>query len=772
MSRGTDTTGVRGAPADVTSFVGRRWELAQSRSLLSRTRLLTLTGAGGVGKTRLALRLAGEVARAFKDGVWLVDLAPLRDEALLVSTVVNALGMSEKATRSPLDQLTDYLADKHMLIILDNCEHMVEECALLAGCLLGAARALRILATSRQALGIDGELLMTVPPLPVPETPVTAAAASTSPSVELLTERVAKVIPDFGITPQNADAAVGICRRLDGIPLAIELASVQARTLSLEEILDRLDNRFGLLTKKSRGRPPRHQTLRAAIEWSYEMCSSREQILWARMSVFAGGCDLEAIEQVCAGGEIAPDEVFGLVAGLVDKSVIFRQGDGTPARYRLLETVREFGSEMLSSAGQQADFRERHWRYYQGLVQSAGIDIFGPRQTDWLARLRLEVPDLRTALEYGLNEPGETQNGLEAAATLHLMWVITGSLREGCRWLQRAIQLNPEPTTARARGLYACAALRLMLGEAEAALSMAYESSAIARQFEDDSALAYSALWAGAAKMYQGDYSAALSLLEKALVGHRAIGDVFGTYLDLRHLSMAALATEDPRASSFAKECLAICESHDAELSKSWALWVVGLVQIRQGDIERGIDRVRASLRLKSLVQDLVGEAHCLETLAWAAVMKGEAQRAARLLGAAHTIWGKAGSSLVEFGYLEQLRSPFEVRIQKNLGEDAYLTFFNQGREAGIENVLGYALMDGVNWGAESGPGKVAESVLTPREQEVADLIGQGLSNKEIAKRLVIAQRTAEGHVEHILTKLGFRSRTQIASWVAEDESP
>jgi predicted ATPase/DNA-binding CsgD family transcriptional regulator len=756
-------------PADVTSFVGRRRELSEARSLLSSSRLLTLTGVGGVGKTRLALRLAGEVARLFPDGVWLVDLASLRDEELLVSTVASALGLSDDADRSPLSQLSSYVADKRLLLVLDNCEHLVQGCALLAGKLLGAAPDLRILTTSREALAIEGEQLYTVPPLSVPDpgAPISAATLSLSEGVHLFIERATAILPDFRVTAGNRAAVVGLCRRLDGIPLALELAAVQVRVLPVEGILQRLDQRFRLLTRGSRAALPRHRTLRAATEWSYDLCSPAEQVLWARMSVFPGPCDLDAVEDVCSGDGIAVEEVFDLVLGLVAKSIVVRVNGVARSRYRLLETVREFGHGVLAESGEDTTLRARHCDYYRRLTARSAW--FGPKEVEWLAQLRLEQANLRAALEFGFTEPGWSRAGLEITSKMYYLWVLIGALREGCRWLERALKLNPEPTATRARVLQGYAYLLTLLGDTDTALDVLRECRDLGEKLGDASVLAYADLRAGSAKMYRGDVSGALVLLEEALDRYRAIGEPMGVYFALRNLAMVATAIEDPRAESFAWESLRLCEDHGADVAKSWALWVIGLMSWRRGDTAEAVARVRESLRLKVHIGDLAGQAHCLEVLAWAAAGANDMSRAARLFGAAHRMWRRVGSTLVEYGYIHDFHGPAEARVRHAMG-DTYGACFRDGEELDAADAICYALGERASH-PEAAPVLDAEPLLTPREREIAELVGEGLSNKDIAARLVIAQRTAEGHVQHILAKLGFTSRAQIAAWVVKNDA-
>ncbi|QFY12132.1 AAA family ATPase [Nonomuraea phyllanthi] len=691
---GTGAGNIRRMPAEVSSFVGREHELAVGKALLARARLVTLTGVGGVGKTRLALRLASELAPEFRHNVCLVDLAPLQDEELLASTVAATLGVGGQTMSSPLAHLCGYLADKQVLMVLDNCEHLIDACASLAATLLTRAAELRILATSRQPLGIEGESILPVPPLEVPPSPVSLPAALGSKAVQLFVDRVVAVCPGFTVTEHNSDVVAGVCRRLDGIPLAMELAAVQARALPVEGIRARLDHRFDLLAKRRRGVLPRHQTLRAAIEWSYEMCSAAEKLLWARMSVFAGGCDLEAIEDVCTDGTITRENVYTLVADLVDKSIIFHQENGTQPRYRLLETIREFGEDLLASSGELAQMRARHGDYYRRLVLRASSELFGPRQVDWLIRLQREKPNLRTALEYSFSTPGLQRAGLETATTLNYVWIVTGAVREGSHWLERGLELNPDATHARAAALGARANLLIFLGNLDAALEAARESRALGEQLDDPRVRAWADMCAGAARIYSGDLPAALHLLQQAVAEHRRLDDPFALRSTLWYLSLAAAGADDPPAVDYGQEYLAICQSHGAEMSTSWAQWVVGLGLIRRGDVDRGAAHIRESLRPKARFDDLTGIALCIEALAWAAAITLETERAARLFGAAHSLWRKAGSSLVECVYLQRFRAPYEKRARDALGDDAYTVLFDEGQELNMDDAIRYALQE------------------------------------------------------------------------------
>src|SRR6516225_12050058 len=409
--------GAGNLPAELTSFVGRRGELAEVRRLLAGSRLVTLTGVGGVGKTRLAVRAAAGLRRAFRDGVWLVQLDQLRDPALVAQAVAGALGLQDRAGYTPAAMLAEYLAGRQLLLVLDNCEHLVDAAAKLADLLLRAAAELRVLATSREALTMTGETVLAVPPLPVPEAgqPLTAAELGVVPAVRLFAARAAQVVTGFAVTEANAAAVAGICRRLEGLPLAIELAAARTPVLSAEQIEARLGDRLGLLTRGGRARPARQQTLRASIEWSYELCSPAERLLWARCSVFAGGFELDAAEDICADHRLAAGDVLDLLAALADKSILaVEHGEGV-ARYRLPEVLRECGQECLRESGEDTALRRRHRDWHEQLARRADTGWLSPQMMDWTARLFREHANVSAAQDFCQAEPGEAEAGLRIA---------------------------------------------------------------------------------------------------------------------------------------------------------------------------------------------------------------------------------------------------------------------------------------------------------------------------------------------------------------------
>ncbi|TMR25277.1 tetratricopeptide repeat protein [Nonomuraea turkmeniaca] len=754
-------------PSELNTFVGRRHEIAEVKRLLSEARLVTLVGVGGVGKSRLALRVGSDLRRSFHAGVWLVELAALESPELLVSSVLETLGIQDRSVRSPIEVLIEHLRDKDMLVLLDNCEHLLDECAAMVETLMRSAPGLRILATSRQALGVEGERSMPVPPMSVPDADGMAPSAEAmgrSDAVRLFIERAKAVLPGFEITDANRDSVAWICRRLDGMPLAIELAAVRLRAISVQQLLARLDDRFRLLTTGSRTAMPRQQTLRALIDWSYTLCTDQERLLWSRLSVFSGGLDLEAAEHVCAGPGIDPEEIIDLVNGLVDKSVLAREEQQTGVRYRLLETIRQYGRERLRESGEEAELKARHRDWYGALAARAQQAWFGPDQVDCFARLRAEHGNLRTALDYCLTTPGEAETGQVIATALRFYWIAAGALREGRSWLDRLLAAEPAPTLTRARALLVNARLAVLQSDFEVGAAMLRESQDLGRRHADAVVLAGADYVCGLAALIQQDPAEAVALLSEAVENHRAAGDQMGVVNALMYLATAhSLLGHAEQAASLYKECLTICEAQLEHWFRSYTLWMFGIETWKQGDTARAVEMEREAIRLKQPFDDRLGIALCMEALAWMAAADGT-ERAAVLLGASQESWRSFGGPL--FGYLAGYHDTAETVARDHLGAQAFDAAFHKGTEMNPAEALAYAMGRGAPRAKQSRD----TSPLTRREREIAALVAQGMSNKEIAASLVIAQRTAEAHVEHILCKLGFTSRTQIAAWVGEQQ--
>ncbi|MEU6681567.1 LuxR C-terminal-related transcriptional regulator [Streptomyces sp. NPDC046832] len=902
-------------PAETTSFVDRRGELTQGRELLARARLVTLTGPGGVGKTRLAARIAARVRRAFPDGVRYVHLSGLHDPALVPLAAADALGLHDRSAQPPLDALVDQVRDRRLLLVVDNCEHLADACARLAAALLHGTEGVRILATSRHRLGLTEEHLLEVRPLPVPDPDGDLSAAEGYPALTLFADRAAAVVPGFRLTPANRASVARLCHRLDGLPLAIELAAVRMRVLDVDQLLDRLDDRYRFLTTGSPVALPRHQTLRAAVAWSHDLCTLPEQTVWARLSVLAGSFDLETAEAVCAdvppegdtrpvtdsgwrrphpaalparrgdapapptrpvtapvgaveasgalprpvtapvgaveasgalprsvtapvgaveasgalprpatapagaveasaapprpatapagtvdasaaqprpaaapGGTVAlvssgpglrTDDVLEAVAGLVDKSVLCREPGPGGARYRLLDTLRQYGLEQLRRVeGQEEAARRRQRDWMARRAETYERDWFGPGQPETVARLRADRDNLRAALDYSLSAPGEALAGLRLAGTLWFHWHACGASREGLYWLDRALTAAPGPTRERARGLWVAGLLAAANRDFPRGHRHATEALALARTLGDDAEAAHAEYVIGVIRLFGDDLPGALRHFETAV----ARGPVPGRHLSLAGLDQVELACalaylgEAERAVEVCEEALRLCERHGEQWVRSYVLRILALAHTVRGDLPRAERHAREALRLKLAVHDVIGIALTLDLLASIAAARGSHEQAAVLLGGADRVWADIDTGRWGSHTLNSVRRDTEERAGRALGPEAFERAHLRGRALTLAELAGRELQEpGRPHPAEPAappPHEDGTVRLTRRETEVAQLVAEGLANQQIADRLVIARRTAEGHVERILGKLGFSNRSQIAAWVTARRCP
>ncbi|MFJ6554313.1 LuxR C-terminal-related transcriptional regulator [Streptomyces luteogriseus] len=972
-------------PAETTSFVDRRGELTQGRELLARARLVTLTGPGGVGKTRLAARIAARVQRAFPDGVRFVHLSGLHDPALVPLAAADALGLQDRSAQPALDALVEQVRDRRLLLVVDNCEHLAAACARLAAALLHGTEGVRILATSRHRLGLTEEHLLEVRPLPVPDPHADLSAADGYPALTLFADRAAAVVPGFRLTPANRASVARLCHRLDGLPLAIELAAVRMRVLDVDQLLDRLDDRYRFLTTGSPAALPRHQTLRAAVAWSHDLCTLPEQTVWARLSVLAGGFDLETAEAVCAdttpettarppegGGDLPPaaplptlparpsegsgadarggggsgggawptggsgadarggggsgggawptggsgaggwfgdgadaggwpadgsgvcarptggsgvhirptggsgvgvraegfgggvrptggsgvglrvgdgsgasgeppdgrpgtrvqpvggpgaqpvdgpdartqpadnpsarfqpadnpgarlhsaaehtgspltllpppgprtDDVLEAVAGLVDKSVLCREPGPGGVRYRLLDTLRQYGLEQLRRiAGEEEAARRRQRDWMLRRAEACERGWFGPGQPETVARLRADRDNLRAALDFSLSTPGEALAGLRLAGTLWFYWHACGASREGLYWLDRALAAAPEPTRERARGLWVAGLLAAATRDFPRGHRHAAEALALARALGDAAEAAHAEYVIGVIRLFGDDLPGALRHFETTV----ARGPVPGQHLSLVGLDQVELACalaflgEAERAVEVCEQALGLCERHGEKWVRSYVLRILALAHSVRGDWPRAERHGREALRLKLAVHDVIGIALTLDLLASIAAERGAHEHAALLLGGADRAWADIDTGRWGSHTLNSARRASEERSASALGRDAFERAHRRGHALGLAELVGHACQEpGRPHPAEATavpPPHDGTSVrLTRRETEVARLVAEGLANQQIADRLVIARRTAEGHVERILSKLGFRNRSQIAAWM------
>ncbi|MFJ3955832.1 ATP-binding protein [Streptomyces libani] len=518
---------------------------------------------------------------------------------------------------------------------------------------------------------MSGEHVLPVPSMVLSED--SGLSSELCDAVALFADRAAALRPDFALTPENASVVHEICRRLDGVPLAIELAAARLRALSAQDILLRLDDCFALLTAGSRAALPRQRTLRAAIDWSHDLCTEQERLMWSRLSVFSDGFDLQAAEQVCGGDGIDRQDVLDLVVGLVDKSVLAGEERGARMRYWLPDTLRQYGLERLATSGEEHALRERHRDHYRAVAEQAEAEWFGADQLAWFTRLRAEHPNLQAALEFTLSEPGQAQVAMGLAASMWIHRLGFGSLNEGRQWLGRALALDEEPGPQRAKALFVDGLLAVLQGDISAADSRVKQCRALeAALGEDPDLLRIGMTLAGLVALFQGDFVQAVPLLEDALARHQAAGDAGHAAVTSFMLTTACPDPDDPAGTVHAERCLALCEAHGAQWSRTHALWALGLDHYRRGRHQRAGTLVRHALRDKPLSHDQWGVARCLELLGWCAAAAGLGERAATLMGAADATWQVAGSALAGLGHLQAGHRHCEASVRAELGDATY----------------------------------------------------------------------------------------------------
>ncbi|HEV8221072.1 MAG TPA: LuxR C-terminal-related transcriptional regulator [Streptosporangiaceae bacterium] len=762
MGAARSAGGLRG---ELTEFVGRRAELARVRDALEGARLVTLTGPGGIGKTRLALQVAAGAGRAFRDGVWLTELSGLRDPGLLVGEVARSLGLSDRSARWAVASLADYLENRQLLLVLDGCEHLADACAVMADALLRGCPGLRIIATSRHVLGVAGEVTTAVPPMTVPAEgdPAGPEELLGYEAVRLFAGRGAAVLPGFAVDVGNGAAVAGVCRTLDGIPLAVELAAVRLRSLSPEQILARLDSRFQLLSGGSPAGQPQHRTLQAALEWSYELLTDGEQAMWRRVSVFAGSFDLDAAEAVCAVGRVAAGQIADLIDALVAKSILLREGQGT-ARYRLLDTIREFGLTKLRGRGNERALRRRHRAWYAALA--ARQEAFGPRRAEWIAALDADHDNLRGALELCVAEPGQAAAGAEMACDLWRYWETHGHLTEGRRILTALLDQLDRTSPARLRVLWTAGFLAQFQGDIPAARRLLEACLSEARQVGDVSAEAWASSFLGWDVYYDGDADQGHALARTALRLQREAGHHMGEVMALMQIGyIHVCAGEAEQAACWFTRCADLCRGSGNVWYHAYSQWGLAVVALLRGDYEGASRLGHAALRAIRCMDDAMGVVLCLDALAWAAAARREAIRAATLAAAAEKAWAAIPATPAA-----PLRAHHDAALEAAravLPGTEYRAAFAKGSAMDPAEAIAFALGESARPRPEAGRPGAGPGQLTRRERDVATLVAQGMSNSQIAAVLVISVRTVETHVQHIMDKLGCSTRAQIAAWSA-----
>ncbi|MCX5205659.1 NB-ARC domain-containing protein [Streptomyces sp. NBC_00237] len=688
--------GAGNLPSETRELYGRQQELAEIRRLFDDgARLVTLAGVGGVGKTRLALRAAHEVQASFRDGVWWVELSSLRRGALLAHTVTEVLALVDQTTRPVIDVLADYLAGREALLVLDTCEHLVHECGLAADVLLRAAPGLRILVTSRRPLGIHVERLLTVDPLPVPEDE--GAPCGGADAMALLAARAAEAVPGFEVTDANRPDLVRLCRCLDGLPLAIELAAARLRDLSVADLTEKLDDRFAVLGTTDEvvydAEPPWHQALRTAIGWSHELCTPAERLLWARLSVLVGGFDVEAARAVCADARLPEETILGLLSSLTDKSVVRWEPTGGGERYRMLDTIREFGAAWLRGLGEESTLRHRHRDYFRALAQAADAAWMGPDQIAWHDRTTAEHANLRAALDFCLAEQ-DGHSGLQMAGALWFFWYACGFAQEGEYYLDRALDLDPTPGPDRAKALWARGMVGQTMGDMETGLRLIGTFREAAADETDETVPAAAAILEGACLALSGRQTRAAEVLDAAPRTPPPPGryDAAWSLVQVARAFVHIQLGQVAEAAVVADGLCAVCDRHGETHARAWGDYLRALAALALGRAAEAEAHAREALDGKRRVRDSLGIAMALEALAAARLVSGHAERAAQLLGTADRVWQTLGSPQLGAPELVAARQACEEQARQAIGDDnfeaAFRASYDSDPDAGITHAL------------------------------------------------------------------------------------
>ncbi|MBB2909413.1 putative ATPase [Streptosporangium becharense] len=674
-------------PVEMNTFVGRTAELDEIAKLLTRTRLLTLHGVAGVGKTRLALRAAQNARDGYPGGVWVVELSAETNGDLLAGAVAGMLGLHVRAERPAMESLTAFLADQRLLLILDTCEHLVGPCAELVVSILTGAPDVQIIVTSRQELGLPLEVVKVVEPFPVP--PPEAADLAEYDAMSLFLDRARAVAPGIRTDERAMMAIARLCRRLDGVPLAIELAASHMRGLSAIQLADQLDDRFKLLADGD-GPLVRHHTLRTAAGWSHELCTPAERLLWARLSVFTGAFDADSARGVCED-ERLPD-VPGVLASLVAKSVVARVGD----RYRLLDTIREYGRDWLDELGEGEPMIRRHRDHYLSTALRMGAEWYGPRQLEWAYWAHRELPNIRTALDRCLS-CGDHRAALELSGALWPLWCYLGFIREGRYYTDRALAAVGAPHPARSRPLWVAAHLALVQGDTALARSRAEEGVESARHYGDTEAEANAYVRLAVSRLLTADLDAARAYALRAAGRFReaAPPDTPEPICVPIVLAMAATFGGDlDEAVEILRETRLRCEARGEVSQRALSGYILSLALFGRGEITEAAAAAREALEVKWRLRDMVGSALAIDQLARIAAFTGDGRRAAWLLGAAQRVWIAFGMPGLGVDTMSEPRQAAATRATELIGEAAYGRSYEEGAASHIEAAVAYALRD------------------------------------------------------------------------------
>ncbi|MGI8858084.1 MAG: ATP-binding protein [Thermomicrobiales bacterium] len=767
-------------PTFLTRFIGRQDAVTTVTDLLGSHRLLTLTGPGGCGKTRLACAVtvacaASETPSAFPDGLWYIEFASLNDPALVPQAIAAVLGVREEPHRPLIETLRDALANRTALLLLDNCEHLIATVATIVDTLLCACPHLGILATSREALRVPGEMTWSVPSLSLPEPAdiATARHLEVSEAVQLFVDRVRLQQPTFALADVNASAVAAICRRLDGMPLALELAAAHAHALTMHQLAARLDDALFLLTQGGRTVAPRHQTLRATLDWSYALLTDDERVVLRRLAVFAGGCDLATAEAICMGEGIAREHVLALLAQLVEKSLVHvEERDGT-ARYRLLETVRQYAEERLETSGEAGRIGHAHADWYRALAEAAGTGLIGREQQEWMDRLLPEQDNIRKALRLLLDRRRGEQ-GMRTCADLWRFWWHQDHFSEGSRWLTDFLALDADEAAEHASAAMRMDALfaagRLMIGNgahSEARIPLA-EMLTIAREQDDARRTSIALTGLGLIAFEQCAFEESRGLHEEAITSGRASGDLFALAQALHNSGIALLMLGETRLARLRLDegldsVRQLGDGGNVARAQRWH----GVLAIVEGDADRARAILAEGLAFHRAGRSMLGIAECMEVLAALHALQGQHARALRTIGAVAAI-----RDTIAVPCALPVRQWLSGRLEPSrraLSDAASAALEQEGRAISVEDAIAMALATEPDEQASTSGHAPSLGRLSAREREVVTLLVTGTTNRRIAEELYISEKTAEWHVGNSLRKLGLHTRAELAVWASRN---
>lgn len=703
-------------PEETDCLVGRRTELAQAARLCGRSRLVTVSGVGGVGKTRLARRVAAGLQPQFADGAWWVELSPLSDGSGLAYALAEALALADQTTRPMLEVVAEYLAGREVLLVWDTCEHLVEDCRQAAATLLTVAPGLRILATSRRPLGLHLEEVLDLDPLPVPapetgggDTGHGDSGDEPADALMLLTGRVAQAVPGFTVTDANRSELAALCRRLEGLPLALELAAARLRDMPVAELNKRLDDRYAILgnteTEDCAADPPWHQALRTAIGWSHELCTPAERLAWARLSVFVGTFDAESASRVLADERLPAREVPHLLSGLVRDSILQWVPTAAGERYRMLDTLRDYGAFWLRGLGEEGTLRRRHRDHYLARAQAADAAWIGPEQLTWYEQTVADHSNLRSALDHCLAER-DGHSALELAGALWFLWYACGFPHEGRHYLDRALALDTAPGPARAKALWTCGQTAINLGDTETSLRLADAFRAAVAGETDESAVFAAAYLEGAALAVHGRPAQAARALEA--VPHTPPGggryDAAWFLLQATRAFVHALSGQFADALAVAEELSAECARRGETWMRAWGDYLRALAALKLGHATEAAAHARTALGGKRRLHDSVGMAMSLDVLACAYVTCGHAELAARTLSIGEQVWHTLGTPQMGSPELVAARTACEQQARHLLGNGAYEAAFDAGYGTDLNSGITAALTASDTFPSASAP--------------------------------------------------------------------